>query len=404
MIESQIPLVMQYNSKESIKHHGGIAVYFNAITNYVDSECPEMQNAIQLGNTQRNSMLGEILELFYRIAIKVIKKQDQLFHSEFETTLHRLKARVIFNSLKKSEKNPNFLIYHHMNNFVLPNFTLYLLARKFRIVMLTTIVDFLDVDHPEMLTPSVVRQRKITRELLFGASELLIPIANFIQNDCITLGVSKEKLKVIKWGSDHINDSNPKNEVEYKENLSKLVFVLPAKSWPHKGHLKFLEEFLKSPKRSYKLVFIGDTDEIVEEINRLLTKYPDKADSFSNLGFLSDLERSQLFLESTGIILPSIYEGFGFPYFEATRMTKPIFCFSTKSYLEYFDNCNNPGVANLFDYETLNHKVENFENEYFEESLICMKNAIKDLRWDYSCELLFDTYRELSKKIMGNLI
>lgn len=260
-------------------------------------------------------------------------------------------------------------------------------------------VDFLDLAFPSFLPKSVVKQRKVTRDLLFEVSELLLPIAEFIFQDCLKLGFEAEKMRVIHWGADHLLGQDLKKLILDNPEGDLPNFVLPAKSWKHKGHLKMLEAFLSSTTTNYNLTFIGDTSSINVEISNLLIKFPENAARFRNLGFLTEEAKLNLFQTCDGIVLPSLYEGFGFPYFEAAKLSLPLFCFRTKSYEEYFRGCSPIGLVDPYDYKGLHFKLNSFIDKDHSAAVICRRNRIEDLTWISSCQELVKIYKRVISSI-----
>lgn len=397
-MQKGFPIIMQYRSSESVKHYGGVAVFFNALHSYIESGklSPELSSCLKAGENLASSALSSLLELLYRSFFYLLSKVDHFFLTNSQIKLHALKSKLLAKAMCKSRKNVNEVLYHHMNNFVLPHFGLFFLAYRYRVVMVTSLIDFLDLDFPEFLSPKIVQQREITRHFLLQYSEVLVPISDFVSDDSVELGADKEKIRIIKWGTNHLSLDPEKSFTAVHKSNYLPTFVLPAKSWAHKGHLEFLRAFLTSSQVNYRLVFVGDTSNINSKIEELLGLYPRHRHLFLNLGFVSDEERNLRFAESQGIILPSVYEGFGFPYFEAAIMSKPLFCFSTKSYLEYFPNCRNPGLAPLFDYELLHSKVLAFDEVEHANAIECMKVAAQRFTWEESCDRLFSLYAEIA--------
>ena len=124
----------------------------------------------------------------------------------------------------------------------------------------------------------------------------------------------------------------------------------------------------------------------------MLERYPNKRQNVEVLGFVPDREKALLFEGSSGIVLPSSYEGFGFPYFEAIRVGKPLFCFRTKAYDEYFGSCNNPGVTEVHDFEGLHRLLVNLRVDEHQEPMRAMREIVRDASWEKSCKLLSSVY------------
>jgi glycosyltransferase involved in cell wall biosynthesis len=393
---SSVPIVLQYRNFESVRHLGGIAVYFNEVQNWLKFSNLDRQlsESIHLGSEATKSSLGDLFDFLFRSSLFLASRIDRHFHTKFAFYLHTKKAVILKKALISSKENTSKLVYHHMNNFILPDFKLFFLSRKYNIEFLATIVDFLDVDFPEKLPNEVVKVREVTRNFIFDVSTLMLPIADFIRDDCVRLRASEAKLKVIKWGTDHSSQECTIPENKEHSDVAR-YFVFPAKSWKHKGHLEFLETFLASPLSNYRLVFIGDTSSIDSEIRELLERYPNRKHNVEVLGFVPDREKAVLFEGSSGIVLPSSYEGFGFPYFEAIRIGKPLFCFKTKAYDEYFGGCNNPGVTEVHDFEGLHRLLVDFRIEEHLKPMKAMREIVRDASWEKSCKSLSSVYSSL---------
>jgi glycosyltransferase involved in cell wall biosynthesis len=107
----------------------------------------------------------------------------------------------------------------------------------------------------------------------------------------------------------------------------KRFVVYPANDWPHKNHKRLLaamarhREALKD--RGLDLVLTGSftrrADELRREAHRLGV-----GDQVHFLGFVDDRRLAAIWRGCRGLVLPSLYEGFGMPVLEAMWFGKPV--------------------------------------------------------------------------------
>jgi glycosyltransferase involved in cell wall biosynthesis len=283
-----------------------------------------------------------------------------------------------------------------MNNFVLPELALIRLAKRHNVFMVTTIVDLLEVDYPQFLPKSTNIFRSHLKKFLKSSTYYFIPITNFIKKDSIDSGLISElsSYEIIEWGTNHLgtpdltvalNQINVDTETD--ANLHRPFFLFPAKSWAHKGHLKFLEAYAANNLADFRVTLIGDIEPLRAEIETLVLSMGTKGTKNINiLGFVDDKTREQLMNDCLAVILPSCYEGFGFPYFEAAFLKKALVSFRTKSLLEFFGNDENSlSVLNL-DYNAFVQALIDFDEQDAELETNRKFNRIQVLTWE-SCLL-----------------
>jgi glycosyltransferase involved in cell wall biosynthesis len=80
------------------------------------------------------------------------------------------------------------------------------------------------------------------------------------------------------------------------------------------GYRRYREETAEP----FPLVFAGPSRDVSSAVDRPATK------GVRTLGYVSDAERNWLYHHATGLIFPSLYEGFGLPILEAMSAGIPV--------------------------------------------------------------------------------
>lgn len=233
------------------------------------------------------------------------------------------------------------VIYHHFNSFELPDPWVIELSKDFNIMMVTTIIDFQEQDYPEFLGTNVKNKRERNYRTTLNHAKAFVTASKFLVNDASNyFDIDSREISVAPLGSNHIPSREELRDysIKYLTSTSRPYFVYPAKSWSHKGHREILKSYAEF-KPEFRLIFVGSLTTIRKEL-----EYFVESNSLHNdveiLDYLSDIELFKLLSMSSGLIFPSIYEGFGLPYIEAARLKIPIFAIENKSTKELFNNEN----------------------------------------------------------------
>lgn len=212
-------------------------------------------------------------------------------------------------------------------------------------------------------------------------------IRRTLKNSDIVVSVSettKEDIKnIYKYDSvvipEGINVIQVKDkEVEKLKDMKFFLYV--GNSRPNKN-LKFLIETFLDSRTDYKLVLVGNNNNLQINDSRI------KA-----LGFVSDEELSWLYKNCEAFIFPSLYEGFGLPVLEAIYKGSKVYCSTGGSLKEFSEK-----LVKKFDpydeYE-LRHLLENTDKIVFDKEK--QLDELKKYTWE-NIEIL--TKKKLFNKI-----
>ncbi len=184
----------------------------------------------------------------------------------------------------------------------------------------------------------------------------IIAVSENTKRDLIRLyGIAEEKISVVYEGikedshasvSSKRTESNTKQFTEYRKCAASLVeqfflsdrgkkpyFFFVGRIEHRKNISRMIEAFALVKKRcalEYALVLAGGHGYGYHDIARVkrLSSY---ASDIIELGYVSDDERRELFIRSSGLVFPSLYEGFGLPILEAQMAGIPVLTSNTSS-------------------------------------------------------------------------
>lgn len=104
-------------------------------------------------------------------------------------------------------------------------------------------------------------------------------------------------------------------------------FFYPANFWPHKNHEVLFIAYQIYRRRfgdaAWRLALTGSDSERQRQL-RLLAETLDVADRIDFLGHLPEHELLRVYGRASGLVFPSLHEGFGIPPLEAMRFGVPV--------------------------------------------------------------------------------
>lgn len=311
-------IVFEHSQKMSVSHWGGFAIYpENLIKGFLDLDSQEILNLIQTGidlttkfsNSRKYYLLEKLKNSFLRF----------YYNRKFKRVL-----------TITSNKKP-VIIYHHMNSFVLPPVWVISLSKKYNILMVTSIIDFQEQIFPMYFTQKMIKVRNQNYEVSLKMASSYVTASPFLADEATKIfDISRDFITIAPLGWNHI-PYNLNDQPNAIYSHPKPYMVLPAKSWAHKGHLPLIESFAKFDP-DFELLLSGSLG-MNERILRDQISALGMEDRIHIAGFRSSIEHFNLIKESCGMVLPSVYEGFGLPYVEASQLSVPIFTFNNESAL-----------------------------------------------------------------------
>jgi glycosyltransferase involved in cell wall biosynthesis len=141
------------------------------------------------------------------------------------------------------------------------------------------------------------------------------------------LGIGSERVVAIHLGIDHARlraDPQPADEERLAALRLPPRFVLyPANLWPHKNHERLLAGLAAATDRELALVLTGRPGPRLRRLRELAAGLG-LADRVLHLGYLPADVMPALYRRATGLVFPSLHEGFGAPTLEAMACGCPV--------------------------------------------------------------------------------
>lgn len=189
-----------------------------------------------------------------------------------------------------------------------------------------TVVTMMDLLHYRCPDHVSIWQRWLRRrkELqLLETCDHTISISAATRNDLqLYYSVSPEKCSVVHMGGRAFRTSSATNPVP----AGAPYIFYPAAAFPHKNHGRLFEAFRHfrqaRPEVPARLVMSSQTS---PEVKRLLREHAPHGDVI-HLGYISRAEVAAAYADCQGVIIPTLFEGFGMPVIEGIGFGRPVCC------------------------------------------------------------------------------
>ncbi|HHY54446.1 MAG TPA: glycosyltransferase family 4 protein [Chloroflexi bacterium] len=199
-----------------------------------------------------------------------------------------------------------------------------------------TVHDLIFERYPEHHTRRNVWFLKVGMRLFTRAATAIIAVSEHTRRDLIDLyGTAPEKVHVIYEGVDPVFRPAPADEVAhvaaaYSPDRPYLLMVGTLE--PRKNHAAALHALaqLKREGLPHRLVIAGGQGWLFEPIRRLVDELGLTQDVVF-AGYVPAAELPPLYTGAACVLLPSLYEGFGFPALEAMACGAPVVCSDVSS-------------------------------------------------------------------------
>lgn len=192
--------------------------------------------------------------------------------------------------------------------------------------------------YPEFFTPEDVAHRDRTFVEAARRSTALAAISDYSRDTAIAAGnLDPSQITTIHL---HVPQHSLRNASRDESILDRLrlvageYLIYPANFWKHKNHEMLLTAFGMARHcglaEDVRLVCTGAPGPRQQWLMQAACSL-DLGDHVLFPGYLSTTELQALLINSTGVIFPSLYEGFGLPVIEAMAIGVPVACSNVTS-------------------------------------------------------------------------
>lgn len=202
------------------------------------------------------------------------------------------------------------------------------------IPLVSIVPDLQSLSYPMFFSPGERLERELNYKRIFNQAQGIITISHFVKRTILErFEYPASNIRVIAIQT---AKRLPLPSIDRMSLLAETIkicknkyFVYPANAWPHKNHrMLFVAWGMLQKYEKFQDIKLVCTAENNKDIHLLKNEVKDLnlENKICFPGFLSDADLSSLLAYSSGLIFPSLYEGFGMPIIEAMRMGIPVLC------------------------------------------------------------------------------
>ena len=287
----------------SLQNHGGISRYFDELINGLAEE-PDCDVTVLLRKNTINRVFNK-------------KVKIEIIDSTINTNNKFLKyASVFIDGLKtqkflRSRKDLQNGILHH---------TYYRNFKNIRNKQVITVYDMTDEIFPKIFKGLFYYLYSNNKKRAILKADSIITISESTKKDIVNLyGITREKINVIYLGISNIFKSISKNEP------TKPYFIYVGYRYYYKNFPLLLKAFSSwNKKNNYDLICLGGGE--FDKAETKLINDLSLTNTVKQIQNVSDIDLVSYYNNTTALIYPSQYEGFGLPILEAMACGTPIIC------------------------------------------------------------------------------
>lgn len=201
--------------------------------------------------------------------------------------------------------------------------------------------DFQHKKYPEFFSPDQLADRRRT----YGAGcrdsvAIDVPSIDSKSDVVSTYDVDPDSVYVIPRGPPTSLYTYPEAKDQLammeKYDLPERYAFYPAKSWPHKNHLRLVEalgQLRDQRNMTVKLVLTGSKSDHWKTIQDRIVEL-NLTEQVSHLGYVPPEDLRALYQLASFVVFPSLFEGGGFPLLEAWSERTPVICANSTALAE----------------------------------------------------------------------
>lgn len=266
-----------------------------------------------------------------------------------------------------------------------------------------SVVTVHDLIHIRLLKYFNVVQRMyasfMLRHTCRNASHIIV-VSEFTKNDMMnSFNIGEQNISVIPHGIEPLffqqRTENDKSDFKKRANITKPYLLYTGSLKPHKNVPLLIKAFKEIRKSAdVQLVLAGESIETRPEI-AALCNLNDKSKNIISLGYLNRVDLVTAYQCAEVVVLPSVYEGFGFSMIEAMASGVPALGARATSIPEIvadggllFDPYDADDLVNKF-FRIYSDK--NFRSELISRG----KKRVANFSWQLCAQKTLDVYRKV---------
>lgn len=256
-------------------------------------------------------------------------------------------------------------------------------------------------DFQKKIYNRLIEKLKLRRKKIMIKADKVIAVSRFLAGLAETMGVAKERIKLIYNSVDFIEDNSTEAEIfelrgRYGKDAKIIVSAGELNPWKgFDGVIKSLPEIKKNLGNKIYLLILGEGQE-----KENLKKLAEELGVSRQVNFLGKIGHEQImnyFKLADVFILNSHYEGLSHTLLEVMKAGRPIICSNIKANREVIEDNKSGLLVNYNDAgEIAEAAVRILTDRALAESLVReAKEKLKMFTWDETVRLTVEVIREV---------
>jgi glycosyltransferase involved in cell wall biosynthesis len=251
------------------------------------------------------------------------------------------------------------------------------------------------------------RSHPASTALSFVAADEVVFYSEHARREAVREGlVDEAKTSVVAPGTNHLEEDEQSMPSALEQRARPFVLVI-GNAYRHKNRpfaLRVVDELVRTHGWDGTIVFAGgkpDAGSSEAEESAFLRDHPELAARVTDLGHVSDAERSWLYHHVELVLFPTLYEGFGLVPFEAAAAGTACVYASRSSVAEYLPP--EGAVLELGDVEETARRLHALldSSPARDEIVRATRESATRLTWDRAADAYVEIYRRALRRPVG---
>jgi len=313
--------------------------------------------------------------------------------------IHQL-ARYSLGSLPSLILGQSYYGSQHLRSRVdLIHATDHLIPRCQGVPVVATVMDAIPLAHPEWVNYRFSALKNAIWKKSVGYADRVITISAHSKNDLMEyFGIPENRISITPLGVDERWFKRPSPEhlatVRSRYKLPENFFVFVGTLQPRKNVGRIIEAHSALPdaiRKSHPLLIIGRAGwQCTDVLNRLQPENPD----VRWLKYVTGDDLPSILRSASGLVFPSLHEGFGLPVLEAFAAELPVITSNITSLPEVAGNA--ALLVDPYDVQNISWAMQQLIEDTAATSHLRLLglNRAKEFTWDKTAQATISVYRQ----------
>lgn len=257
-----------------------------------------------------------------------------------------------------------------------------------KISSVLTIHDFVYKRFPETMQKSVLWITRIFGSKSIKSASAIVPVSEFTKSELFHFypDLNKDKVDVVSCA---VNSAAAGIAPSRKKQLLFVGSLEPRKNLPNLIHAL---EILQKKGVVVPLILTGPKGWKNKTFKDLIAS-TNVAENICHKGYVSDEELRTLYKESSAVVFPSVYEGFGLPALEALSFGTPVLTSKGTVMASALGDCGL--YFDAADPQSMAQVIEKFWNAGYEVPESSRRTLLARYTWENSASKLIEVFQKV---------